>query len=79
MSNHVGSSEIRGKRFLKVFGNTYEHRDKIRALGGAGTTWSAAEKCWVISLVGIAHNQAAKIAQQTYELSKLGLKFEVEA
>ena len=74
--SHVSSSEVRGKRFLKIFGNTYAHRDKIKELGNA--TWSKAEKCWVVSLVGLPHNQAAKIAQHTYELGKLGLRFELE-
>lgn len=73
---HVGSSEVRGKRFLKVFGNTYAHQDKIKSLGNA--RWSKSERCWVISLIGLPHNKAAAIASETYALGKLGLTFELE-
>ena len=77
MDRSISPAQIRGKRFLKVFGNTYPHREAIKKLGKA--EFSKAEKCWVINLVGLPHTQAAKVAAQTYELGKLGLSFEVEA
>jgi hypothetical protein len=74
---HVNGSDLYGKRFLKVFGNTYEHRAEIKKLGAA--SWSQAEGCWVISIGHLPRNQQAKIASATYALGKLGLSFEVEA
>jgi hypothetical protein len=74
---HINGSELRGVRFLKISGNTYAHRSEIRSLG-APATWSEAERCWVLNLAGMAQTQRATVAQKTYALGKLGLRFETE-
>lgn len=67
---------MRGARLVKVFGNTYEHRDKIKALGDA--YFSQEGKCWVIRVDHLPQGHRAELAQKTYALGKLGLRFEVE-
>lgn len=45
-----------GSRMVKLIGNTYPVRDRIRALGGR---WNARDNCWMVPSVSYA--EAARL------------------
>ncbi len=74
---HLNASDIRGKNKIVVSGNTYEHKDKIKAMG-APATFDKAKQCWVLDISGLSNTAAGVVASKTYQLAKLGLHFEAK-
>jgi len=75
--SHVSPSEVRGKRFLKIFGP--DEDSKIVQPAFPGARWSEPEECWVVNVGILAHNRAAAIVANTYKFGRtFGASFEVE-
>lgn len=75
--SHISPSQMRGVRYLKVFGP--EKKDKLVSSTFPGARWSEPEECWVIRTEHLAHNQAAALAGKTYAFGRSnGASFAVE-